>query len=208
MVFIRISKYLVLSLFAAVLVTLAVASQIGQTPKAVSLEERQDCTMTYYNETSNVYGNVSRARNTKTTCFDSVNQSYYTCINGTETYRSYELIGTNTTLKQKTDCKSLNSYVISVDTHGGIRKKEIDFSDWGVCIHSVEDNCLAITCGTMKGGSARNGIFNGCDGGKSCQKFLFCEDETKVLYKGSKSGFAEEDPTFHIDKLPYKEAAR
>ena len=219
----KVNKFILLLLFVIALLALTVASQIThgnphsqaeasskitKATEKISVEEPQDCTITYYNQTENVYGNVTRTRTKYNKCFDSINQSYYDCANGTEDYLSYEIVGSQISLKNNTNCASKNSYIISIDKGGVNSKKEIDFSNWGVCVQNTENDCLAVTCGTLKGGSARNGIFNGCDGGKTCQKFLFCEDGTKVLYKSSRNEFIEEDPSFHLSKLALKEAGQ
>ena len=110
-------------------------------------------------------------------------------------------------MRNTTNC-SPKSYIVSVIKGSVTEKREVDFSNWGVCVQSTENNCVAITCGSQHGGSAVNGIFNGCDGGKSCQKFLFCQDEIKVLYKASRDDFVNEDPTFHLSPLAYREVTK
>lgn len=75
-------------------------------------------------------------------------------------------------------------------------------------LYEKENDCVAVLCGTLEGGRAWNGIFNGCDGGKSCQKFLFCEDGVQVLYKAAREDFVEHDPTFKLDKLAYEEVEK
>ena len=201
----KISKYLVLAIFLISLLAFTVTSQISQI--SITAEEKQNCAVTYYNQTENVYGYATKTRDTYGTCFNTANQSNYACVNGTESYQSYEVVGSQVLLKNNTECRT-NSFVVSTTKGVITEKKEIDFSAWGVCVNSTENGCLAITCGSLQGGSARNGIFNGCDGGKSCQKFLFCQDGTKVLYKGAKSDFNVEDPTFHLSQLNLKEVAK
>jgi len=219
----KVNKVVVVILFVVSIVALAAISQISelktefpesetrskftQATDKISVDEIQDCTITYYNATRGVYGYVTRVRDINDTCFDSINQVNYTCAKGSEQYQSYEFLGTEVVLKNDTDCRT-KSFVISIDKGVVIDKKEVDFSSWGICINSTENNCVAITCGTLRGGSARNGIFNGCDGGKSCQKFLFCPDSIKVHFKASRSDFVEEDPTFRLNKLEYKEVGR
>lgn len=219
----RISKAIVLGLFVVVLVALAVASQISQVeisnPNAyvdsiatsvnskLSVEEKSDCIRSYYNKTEAIYGYAPRTRDTYGTCYNPSNQSNYVCVNGTETYQNYEAIGTRIVLTNTSSCTP-HSFVVSISKNGGIEKKEIDFSSWGVCLQETENNCVAIICGTLEGGSAWNGVFNGCDGGKSCEKFLFCEDGVKVLYKAARKDFVEHDPTFKLSKLAYKEVGK
>lgn len=190
------------------LVALGVASQLAPTTNLVSkttqatptisLEEKDTCTTTFYDEVQDVYGNCVHYSNF-TSCLNTTGPN--TACSTTQSQISYSCkTGEITVAKNKTECKS-NSFIVS--TSKGI--KEIDFSEWGVCVNSTENGCLAITCGTLKGGSARNGIFNGCDSGKSCQKFLFCEGSTRVLYKASRDDFVEYDPTFHLNSLAAKE---
>ena len=136
-----------------------------------------------------------------------VNLSNSTCINGTENYQSYETIGTGIFLRNNTKCTA-KSFVVSTQKNCRTESKEVDFSSWGTCIQELENDCVALLCGTLKGGSARNGVFNGCDGGKSCQKFLFCEDGTKVLYKSASEEFVLQDPTFYIEKLDFREVGK
>lgn len=197
----RVNKSLLL-VFIIILLTITVSSQISQT--SISLQENKECITTYYNATEKVYDYVTKTRDSYGTCYNSANSSYYTCLNGTEQYQVYQVIGTQTLLKNKTQCTP-RSYEITL-TKGSIKeKKKIDFSNWGVCINSTENDCIAITCGSQHGGSAVNGIFNGCDGGKSCQKFLFCPDGIKALQKAARGEFVGHDPTFHLPQLAYQE---
>jgi len=222
----KINKSIVLVLFLITLLALTVASQISQVTNAISIEEAKNCNTIFYNENQDVYGYVTRERNVYgnclyynnfTNCLNisgpntacSIQQRVFnvSCITGKEAYQSYEVIGTEQVLKNTTNCYT-KSFVVTVVKGPVTEIKEVDFLSWGICVNSTENGCLAITCGTLKGGSARNGIFNGCDGGKSCQKFLFCEDGTKVLYKASRNDFVQQDPTFHISPLAYKEVGK
>ncbi len=197
----KINKLIVLALLLVALLTLAVASQIN-TPSSISVEEAKTCNTVFYDEVQPIYG----------TCINYYN--YTSCLNTSglntdcsliQTTKNYTCKTSELIIKRNaTECKPLNKFTVSVVKGAITERKEIDFSTWGVCIQSVENDCVAITCGTSKGGSAVNSIFNGCDGGKSCQKFLFCQDGTKVLYKNSREDFVEYDPTFHLSKLAYK----
>lgn len=214
----KIKKSLVIALILIAALAITTLSQISgekwenyritNVTNKITLEEKQDCITTYYNETIPIYGNVTKTRDTYGTCFNPANQSYYRCANGTEEYQSYEVVNQLTQEKSKDNCESKNSFIVSVNRNNEVIKKEIDFSKYGVCVQEKEDNCVAILCGTLEGGSARNGIFNGCDGGKYCQKFLFCEDKIKVLYKGFREGFEEQDPSFHLPKGELKEVSK
>ncbi|HLC60873.1 MAG TPA: hypothetical protein VJJ52_05590 [Candidatus Nanoarchaeia archaeon] len=182
-------------------------SKISVVNEKLSVEEKQDCEITYFNQSEPIYGNVTRIRDVYVPCVDPINLSNSTCVNGTESYQSYEQVGAGIFLRNTTKCTS-GSFVVSVSKNGNTEKKEIDFSSWGVCVQEKENDCIAVLCGNLEGGSARNGIFNGCDGGKSCEKFLFCEDGVKVFYKAARENFVEHDPTFKLDKLAYKEVSK
>ena len=199
----KIKKVLVLALLIVSVLALTVASQISQVTSTISVEELKDCTISYYNNTENVYGYVTKTRETRGLCLNPLNLSYYPCVNGTESYQSYEIVGSQIVLKNQTDCISRNSYVISIDKKGVIDKKEIDFSDFGPCIYNTENNCLVVTC-VSKYDGAHNGQFTDCRGGKSCQKFVICDDNIKVYYRNSRENFAENDPTFYLPQLALK----
>jgi len=201
----KFKKYLVLGLLAIGLLAITVASQISQVTTSISAEEAKKCNTLFYNEIKPIYG----------TCTNYYN--YTSCLNASGPNTDCSLkqfqenltckIGESIVNKNSTQCTT-NSFIVSVDNGAYVDKKEIDFSNWGVCVNSTENNCVAIICGSQHGGSAVNGVFNGCDGGKSCQKFLFCKDSIKVFYKASRNDFVEEDPTFHLSKLGYKEVAK
>ena len=220
----KINKVLVLAIFLVSALAITVASQISQVA-SISIEEKQDCTITYYNQTENVYDYVTRERdaygNCKyfsnfTLCLNtsgpntdcSAQQRIYnfSCITGKESYQSYEVTDNLIVLKNRTDCHT-NSYLVSVDKGSAIVKKEIDFSSWGACIYNAENNCLIVTCQSIYDG-ANDGQFHGCKSGTSCQKFIICDDKVQVFYKNSRNDFVAEDPTFHLSKLALKEAGQ
>lgn len=200
----KLNKIIVLSIFLISLLALIVASQVPQ--RAISIEEKQDCTTTYYNQTENVYGYVTRTRDTYGTCFNAQNSSYYWCVNGTESYQSHEIIDNPVVLINITDCRT-SSFVVSIIKGDVTEKKEIDFSNWGACIYGMEDNCMIVTCVSHDDGTFK-GQFTDCKGGKSCQKFQICDNQIKVFYKNSREDFVEEDPTFYISKLAYREVGQ
>lgn len=197
----------------AVIVTLLIAllalKTFSQNQKAtkISHEEQKSCGTTFYDEYSPIiescvyYYNYTSCLNNSgpnTNCVKKQQKTNFACKTGD--------IKTG---KNLTECKSLKKITVSIDKENAVGKKEIDFSRYGTCVNSTENNCLAITCGTLKGGSARNDIFNGCDGGKSCQKFLFCQDgTTKILYKASRNDFVEQDPTFKSEPLGITEVGQ
>lgn len=193
---------LILLLFLAIfLLSIAALSQIPST--TLSLQENKDCATTYYNKTEYVYGYTNKTRDTYGTCFTEANQSYYTCINGTEAYQIYEPVGTQIVLKNKTDCIS-KSFTVTITKGSATEKKGIDFSQWGACIYNNEDNCLIVVCQSIYDG-ANDGQFHGCKGGTSCQKFEFCDNGIKISYKNSRNEFVEYDPTFYLPKLALRE---
>ncbi len=202
----KINIVLVVTLLLVSILAVTVASQISQVTNAISVEEVKTCTTSFYDEVQNVYSS----------CINYIN--YTSCLNtsGPNTDCSLQQTQKNFTCKigeivlnkNKTECQPPTKFIVSTTKDSITEKKEIDFSSWGVCINTTENGCLAITCGSQHGGSAVNGIFNGCDGGKACQKFLFCQDSIKVLYKASRNDFAEEDPTFHLSELVLKEVEK
>src|SRR3989338_6870869 len=50
--------------------------------------------------------------------------------------------------------------------------------------------------------------FSDCKGGKSCQKFVICDNSIKTFYKNSREDFVESDPTFFLDKLAIQEVGK
>lgn len=203
----RINKYIVIAIILVLIVvfSLTAISQVTQVKNGISAEELQNCNTIFYDESTPIYSD----------CIYYYN--YTLCLNtsGPNTDCSIQQSQTNikckseiTTHKNRTECIPLNKFIVSIDKGLTVDKKEIDFSRWGVCIQETENDCLAVICGTLEGGSARNGVFNGCDGGKSCQKFLFCPDGIKTFYKGSGGRFVADDPTFHLSRLEIKEVGK
>ena len=211
------NKMLVIAILLVVLLAITTASQISskqelwkisQITSKISIEEKEICETTNYEVTKILYGNCISYSN-YTSCLNTSGANT-DCVPRTDILTYQCALGNQLVQKNKTQCKlddSSQRLVIDIRDGANTVKKEIDFSNW-VCVKSTENYCLAITCGTLQGGSARNGIFNGCDGGKSCQKFLFCDNEIKVLYKASRDDFVEQDPTFQLSKLTYKEVGQ
>ena len=202
----KLKTYIILFLVLASLLAITAVSQ-KIIPAVIEVTENQDCVENAHTVMQDVYGNVTRSRIKWVDCEIPENLTSGKCIDGNETYQSYEYIGKQAVTKNDKECRT-SSFAVKTTKGPFVSTKEIDFADWGVCVKSEEDGCTAITCGTLKGGSARNGVFNGCDGGKSCQKFLFCGGEVKVLEKASRNDFAEKDPTFRLPKLDYEEAQK
>lgn len=195
---------LAISLFA--LLAFASTSQIPQAAAGISVEELKNCKTIFYDKVQPIYSNCIYYNN------------YTLCLNTSGANTDCSLQQSQKTFKCQTDeiriqknkaeCTPLNRFVVSIYKGLTLEKKEIDFSSWGACVQTSEDGCVVVLCGSQHGGSAVNGIFNGCDGGKSCQKFLFCPNGMKVLYKGSGERFVSEDPTFHLSKLDVKEVGK
>lgn len=215
----RINKYLVLAIVLISLLSIAAASQISDTSGAqfypslkttkatdkIDFGNLQDCKTISYNETQDVYGNVTKYGYTR--CLNPSNQSYYDCLNESDTYQSYEVIGRTTIPKTREECVDKNAFQISIKRKNEIINKEIDFSGWGACIHETKDNCLIVTCVSLYDG-AHNGKFTNCNGGKSCQRFEICENSIETYYKNSREDFVEYDPTFFLNKLEMAEVAK
>ena len=201
-------RKITLVIMAALILVLAlsVASQIAM-QSSLNVREDQNCITTFHNDTVPVYANITRIRNTYGQCFNAINQSNYNCVIGNESFQSNEIIRYDPIVASDVNCKT-NGYTISSQSGNSIKERSIDFSSWGVCIQQPEGDCIAVYCGTLAGGSARNGVFNGCDGGKSCEKILVCNDHTDFLYKGSREDFVTQDPTYFLSQVPYKEVAK
>ncbi len=217
-----ISLILFIALFIISVLAIAVSSEtvqwdpydeftrVQKTPvnDKISIEVPQDCIRQLYETTEPVYDWVTKERQKQVVCYDATNDTYTLCNNGTESYQAFEIVSFKPTLANRTACSDRGEFVVAINGGGYVTKKRVDFSNWGVCVQSSEGDCLVLLCGTLAGGSARNGVFNGCDGGKSCQKFTFCEDGTRVQYKAAESDFVDEDPTFMLQKLEIKEVGK
>jgi hypothetical protein len=182
-----------------------IISSVSQVTPTISLEEKETCTTEFYDEVQNVYGN----------CIYYIN--YTSCLNTTGSNTDCSLkqdtrefrckTGENIVVRDRTECKPNDKFIISVDQGTAVLKKQIDFSEWGPCIYNKENNCLVVTCVSRYDG-AHKGQFTDCKGGKSCQKFEICDNSIKTFYKNSREDFVENDPTFYLNKLGIKEVAK
>ena len=142
----KLNKRLILFLFIIIAIIIAitgiaitVTSQIYQTDEntdgftqttsakisdKITLEEKQDCKITFYNQTEPVYGYVPRERLKYGICFDPINQTNYKCENGTENYQSLEVIANLDVLKNRTDCTSRKSFFVSINKGNTKSRKE------------------------------------------------------------------------------------
>ncbi len=199
------NKSIILAILLISLFALTVLSQINQST-TISFNDNKACNTIFYDEKEDVYGNCIYYNN-YTTCLNTSGPNTACSINQNQ-YNFSCKIGQNIIHSNRTECTTPKKFTINISNAVNTKKYDIDFSGWGVCVQSDENNCIAVTCGSQHGGSAVNGVFNGCDGGKSCQKFLFCPDGVKVLYKAASSDFVYEDPTYKLSKLAYKEVGK
>ena len=200
-------KFSLVSILVSVLtiISLAALSQISQLTPNISLEEKSTCNIVYINNTQFIYG----------TCNYYYNYTYCSNVSGPNTGCSLQQQINNLSCKNgeqiinvnETICKPNNEFIITINQNNAILKKQIDFSDWGACIYNEENNCLIVTCQSIYDG-ANDGKFHGCKSGTSCQKFEICENSVRTFYKNSKNEFVQEDPTFHLNKLPLKEVGQ
>jgi hypothetical protein len=211
----RISKILVLVTAIISLLAIAVASQLAPIAKSIvktsqitpniALEEKDICTTEFYDETQDVYGNCVYYNN-YTSCLNT--SGLNTDCSPQQSTSSFKCkTGENIVTKNKTECRPDDKFVISVDDGAAVLKKQIDFSDWGPCVFSEENNCLIVTCQSIYDG-ANDGKFHSCKSGTSCQRFEICDGSTKTLYKNSRADFVENDPTFKLEKLALVEVAK
>ncbi len=182
-------------------ITSIITSKSQITP-TISLEEKETCTVEFYDEVQEIYG----------TCIYYSN--YTSCLNTTgpntdcslkQDTRDFQCkTGEVIVNKERTECKPNNEFIISIDKDTTTLKKQIDFSDWGPCVYEEENNCLIVTCVSNDDGAFK-GQFTDCKGGKSCQRFEICDNSIKTLYKNSREDFVEYDPSFYLNKLSIKE---
>src|SRR3989338_10380911 len=176
---------------------------------AISIQEKDICTTTFYDETIDVYGSCIYYQNythctnssgSNTGCSLQQNQISYQCKTGTSIIT-----------KNSTECRPNNDFVITIDNGVSTLKKQIDYSNWGPCIYSQENiqgnSCAVPICVSLYDG-AHQGKFTDCSGGKSCQRFEICDNSIKTFYKNSREGFVEEDPSFYLNKLPITEVGQ
>lgn len=88
-------------------------NKINEINDEFAVERGQDCVTIFYNETINVYGNVTRTRDIYGNCFNPTNRSYYTCVVGAEEYQSYEVINKTTHQKSRNECKNKRNLIVS-----------------------------------------------------------------------------------------------
>lgn len=206
----------VLALAIAAVLSLTALSQLNpitntatvknQITPTISIDEDEICTTSFFNNIQDVYSNCVYYAN-YTSCLNTSGPNTACSFNQSQWDFKCKT-GETSIISNKTECRPSNKFTVSIKHGAFIESKELDFSSWGVCIAENENSCAAVICGSQHGGSAVNGAFNGCDGGKSCQKFLFCKDGIKALYKASRSDFAEQDPTFHLSKLELKKVGK
>ena len=210
----KINKVLVAALLLVSILALTVASQISQenivskinqiTP-TIRVEQKETCTASFYDEVQSLIGNCVYYNN-YTLCLNTSGPNT-ACSLQQNNWTSPCKTGEITVTKNSTQCNPNNSFIISIDKGTVVLKKQIDYSEWGPCVYNVENACLIVTCQSKYDG-ANDGQFHGCKGGTSCQKFEICDNSIKTFYKNSREDFAEDDPSFYLNKLPLAEVAK
>lgn len=184
-----------------------IISKTTKITPAISLEENDICTTTFYDEIQDIYGNCVYYSNI-TSCLNTSGPN--TGCSVQQSTLNYQCkTGSTTSTKNTTECKA-NDYIISMGQGAATLKKQIDYYDWGPCIYSQENiagnNCLIVTCVSNDDGAFK-GQFTDCNAGKSCQRFEICDNGIKTLYKNSREGFVQDDLSFFTAKLGIKEVA-
>src|SRR3989338_6791525 len=158
-----------------------IVSSISQVTATISVEEKDICTTSFYDEVQDVYGSCTYYQN-YSFCSNSTGPN--TGCSGQQNTWNFECkTGTSATTKNKTECRPNNDFIITIEQGAADLKKQIDYSDWWPCVYSQENiagnSCLVITCVSLYDG-AHNGQFTDCRGGKSCQRFEICDSSIKT----------------------------
>lgn len=205
---------IIIGLAIAILLSVTALSQIALSPiskvvtknteisPALSLEEKETCVTEFYEETEAVYDDCIYYRNT-TNCLNTTGENT-DCTDEKKLEARTCKMEDIVVQKNKTICKPNENYVITITDGKTVLKKQIDYSDWGPCIHEENNGCLVVTCVSNEDGAFK-GQFTDCTGGKSCQKFEICDGNIKTYYKNSREDFVESDPSFFLPKLQIKE---
>lgn len=200
----------------AVLLSIGVLSQLSpmsnviskttQITPSISLEEKETCTTSFYDETQDIIGNCIFYYN-YTSC-SNVSGPNTGCSLQQKTFDFQCKTGENVIKRNNTECRPNKDFIITINQGTATLKKQIDYSDWGPCIYAQENingnSCLIVTCQSIYDG-ANDGKFHGCKGGTSCQKFEICENSIRTFYKNSREDFVEYDPTFYLNELGMRE---
>jgi len=181
------------------------ATKINTITPTINLEQKETCTTTFYDEVQEIYGNCIYYHN-YTSCLNTSGQNTDCSLQqDTKSFRCKT--GESIITQNKTECAPDGKFIISIDKGAAVLKKQIDFSDWGPCVYNEEDNCLIVTCVSRYDG-AHKGQFTDCKGGKSCQRFEICDNSINTLYKNSREGFVENDPSFYLNRLSIQEVSK
>jgi hypothetical protein len=191
-----------LSQLSPIIKTISKANQI--TP-SISLEEKETCTTSFYDEVQSVYGDCVYYLN-YTSCLNTSGPNTG-CSLKQDTRNFRCKTGENIFNRNRTECRPNDEFIISIEQGTAVLKKQIDFSEWGPCIYNEENNCLIVTCQSRYDG-ANDGQFHGCKSGTSCQRFEICDNSIKTFYKNSREDFVENDPSFYLNKLALKEVSK
>lgn len=170
---------------------------VGIVSSQLGVEVSGDCSSVSRTSVEPVYGYVKVNETSWGLCegFYEGNESAYEygCEKGVVEVEKYVKVGEDEVTYTKEICRD---YSVSA----GDTLYRLDFEDWGACKQEKVNSCVEITCVSKLDG-AHNGRFTDCNFGKSCQKFVICENGVKTYYKNSQEGWLENDPTFKIDKL-------
>lgn len=182
-----------------------IVSKINQVTPTISLEEKETCITSFYDEVQEIYGDCIYYNN-YTSCLNTSGPNT-ACSIQQNTWNFRCKTAENIVTNNITECKPNKEFIISIDQGTAVLKKQIDFSDWGPCVYNVENSCLIVTCVSNDDGAFK-GQFTDCKGGKSCQRFEICDNSIKTLYKNSREDFVADDPSFFVSKLALGEVAK
>lgn len=211
----KIRKVLVAALLLVSILALTVASQINpvnnlvskisQVTPTISLEEREQCTTSFYDEIKPLIGNCVYYNN-YTGCLNTSGPNTACSLQQTQINIGCK-IGETIITRNTTKCKPDNNFIISINQGTAVLKKQLDYSEWGPCIYEAKNNCLVVTCVSLYDG-AHKGKFTDCRGGKSCQRFEICDNSIRTFYKNSREDFVEYDATFYLPRLVLNEVGQ
>lgn len=163
----------------------------------ISLDKREDCITTFWNEEENVYGTCNAYYN-HTVCED---EPYNTSCYTEELSSDYKCItGTKTVQKSKETCADRDMR-LTVDTLAGTKEYVLEYGEWGRCSYAKEDEDVIITCD-----SKRDGNNDGkCTPGESCIQFRVTKQGVQKYEKNSRIDFVENDDSFFLERLSMEE---
>ena len=188
-----------LIIFAALALVVYGVSKISEPiPIAnnVVLEQIQDCSTIYWNETEYTYGTCTQKYNT-TVCSDPpVNK---TCHIEERQYDYICVISSKIVEKSKETCLP-QKMEITIDKTVKQEKYLLDYGDWGKCSYSPGTDSGIIICDSNKDGNG-DGV---CQSGESCIAFFVSKDKIEKMYRNSGVDFEPDDVTFYQNKIDWE----